>query len=125
MSKQYYSIPGLEYIYLEGSYVLSIEEKEDRVIFFMDFVLQENHPEYEPPDDNEMMYCFKRGKIQFIRPSKIKWHDTNLNPLTDASGEIDYGNIDEFIVSDGIYYLSGEWGKIEVLADSLEVNLID
>ncbi|WP_038026061.1 hypothetical protein [Synechococcus sp. PCC 7336] len=118
MSEQYYSIPELKYIYLEDSYVIAIEEKEAIIIFFMDFVLQENHPEYEPPKDDEI-YCFKRGTIKFIRPSKVDWQVKLMNPLTDSSGEIDYGNIDKFVILGNSYNLSGEWGKIEIISKSV------
>ena len=41
--------------------------------------------------------------------------------LKDANGEIDYGNIDTFVLSDGLYILDGDWGNMEIKAQSVNI----
>lgn len=33
-----------------------------------------------------------------------------MQQYRDATGEYDYGNIDEFYIEDDSYHLSGDWG---------------
>jgi len=42
-----------------------------------------------------------------------------MQPYTDATGEVDYGNIDEFYLADEHYYLSGDWGKLKIKSSPL------
>ena len=37
-----------------------------------------------------------------------------MKPYTDATGTVDYGNIDEFYLTDEHYYLSGDWVKLKI-----------
>ena len=39
-----------------------------------------------------------------------------MRPYKDALCETDYGNIDEFYLTNGHYYLSGDWGELEIIS---------
>jgi hypothetical protein len=38
-------------------------------------------------------------------------------PTRDADGGIDYGNVDKFNRSNAWYFMTGDWGKIEIDSD--------
>ena len=40
--------------------------------------------------------------------------EKSMKPYTDATGTVDYGNIDEFYLIEEHYYLSGDWGKLKI-----------
>lgn len=42
---------------------------------------------------------------------------------TDATAAVDYGNIDEFYQIDEHYYLSGNWGRLEVGASPATLEI--
>lgn len=120
----YPQFKGLEEIYLEDSWIRRIEEKPDRLTFWMDFVLTERHPFYHPPRPNEH-YCYERGKLIFPNISSINWIERNIEKI-DArhiqfplpEDEADYSNIDVlFINENGHYYLNGEIGQVEFKSD--------
>ena len=47
-----------------------------------------------------------------------------MKPLyTDADGKRDYGNIDSFVIVDGVSYMEGDWGSLELRCDELSVEL--
>ena len=104
----------LKNLYLEDSFVLSIDEFEGEIVFGMGFVLNENHPLYSEPSSEEN-YCYRKGKIKFTEPKVVRWIKRNEKRTTDINCEVDFGNIDTFIKSDDEkYVLSGDWGKLEI-----------
>lgn len=123
MNVDYYQLEGFENLYIEDSYVLSIETKniDKKLIFSMEFVLNESHPLYESPKVGEQ-YCYRLGQIVFSDVEKILWLSKNLQAIYDPCGSIDYGNIDSFLLTEEGYYLIGEWGELKVLAESVMVN---
>ena len=44
---------------------------------------------------------------------------------TDARGTVDYGNIDEFYLTDDHYWLSGDWGKLQIKSSAPSLDLQD
>ena len=119
----YYQLRGFEYVYLEDSYVLDIQINPSSVEFSLSVVLTEQHPLYEPPLPGER-YCHRRGLLRFPNVERVKWLEKSMRPYTDATGTVDYGNIDEFYLADENYYLSGDWGSLEIKSSppSLEVQ---
>lgn len=120
MSISYEKINGFQNIYLEDSYVLDIEIRYGIVKFYLDFVLTPEHEFYTPPKENEQ-YCYKKGIIVFDKVTKIQWFDITGIPATDANNSIDYGNIDSFVFNDGLYILNGDWGNMELAAQSVNI----
>ncbi len=120
MSISYEKINGFQNIYLEDSYVLGIEIRYDIVKFYLDFVLTPEHEFYTPPKEGEQ-YCYKKGIIIFDKVTKIQWSDIKGILSTDTDGSIDYGNIDTFVFNDGLYILDGDWGNMELEAQSVNI----
>jgi hypothetical protein len=119
--KPYTEVVGLEHVYLEDSYVLDIEAHPGSLFFKLDLVLTPEHSMYAPPKPHEQ-YCFRPAELRFERVRRITWENSGLKPATDATGEVDYGNIDSYNVIEGRHVLSGEWGSIDV--DCQDVKLL-
>jgi hypothetical protein len=119
----YYQLEGLEHVYLEDSYVLDIRTTSTSVEFSLCVVLTEEHRLYRSPLPGEQ-YCYRSGLLCFSNVERVEWMEKSIVPSTDATGTVDYGNIDEFYLSDGHYYLSGDWGRLEIKSSppSLEVQ---
>ncbi|MCY7386431.1 MAG: hypothetical protein LH628_28485 [Microcoleus sp. CAN_BIN18] len=113
----YWQFPGFENIYLEDSYVLSINAKTS-IQILLEAVLTEHHPLYTQPLPGEQ-YCYRRMTVNFPHPQTYDLVVNNISPIADPDGSIDYGNIDEFFRADGKYYLRvGEWGELTIVSDS-------
>jgi hypothetical protein len=120
----YTSIPGFKYVYLEGSWVLDIRAELGRVVFDMDVVLIESHPAYAPPRRGEP-YCFRRGLIRFENVESLSWTGQMLfKPAVDASGEQDFGGIDDFRIAEGVYALEGDFGRLEIASSPPALDLL-
>ncbi|MEG5139065.1 MULTISPECIES: hypothetical protein [unclassified Microcoleus] len=112
----YWQFPGFENIYLEDSYVLSINAKTS-IQILLEAVLTENHSLYTQPLPGEQ-YCYRRMTINFPHPQTYDLVVNNISPIADPDGSIDYGNIDEFFRADSKYYLRvGEWGELTIVSD--------
>jgi hypothetical protein len=112
-STPYYQIPGLENVYLEDSYVTAIKEAPRRLEIDLEAVLCEQHPLYRPPAPGEQ-HSYRTGRLVFADAERIHWIERHPKPFEDASGQIDYGNIDAMCAMGGVYHLEGDWGQVEV-----------
>lgn len=111
----YWQFSGFENIYLEDSYVLSINAKTS-IQILLETVLTENHSLYTQPLPGEQ-YCYRRMTVNFPHPQTYDLVLNNISPIADPDGSVDYGNIDEFFSADGKYYLRGEWGELTIVSD--------
>ncbi|GEL95834.1 hypothetical protein [Cellulomonas composti] len=109
----YWSILGFEGLYLEDSWVLDITARPGVLEFVVDLVLRESHPRYEAPKVGEQ-YCHRRGVLRFEGVSSLRWEGQGSVPATDATGEQDYGSVDALRVTDDVYTVEGDFGRIVV-----------
>lgn len=121
---KYYEWNDFEHVYLEDSFVLGIEELEEQVIFNLAVVLVESHPLYVTPKEDEQ-YCYKRGRIFFHNVESVRWINKNMQPATDANGEVDFGNIDVFELTVNGYYLEGSWGEMTIKSSKPLLTWLD
>ena len=112
----YWQLPGFENIYLEDSYVLSINANTISIQILLEAVLTENHPLYTPALSGEQ-YCYRQMTVNFPHPQTYDLVLNNISAIADPDGSVDYGNIDEFFRADDKYYLRGEWGKLTIVSD--------
>jgi hypothetical protein len=111
-----------DHLALEESYVLGISMSPYRLELDMDFVLTPEHPSYHAPGPAEQE-CYRRGVIRIENFRRVIWNASNIQPSTDANGEADYGNLDNFHVKGDLISLSGDWGEIEIYGGSLTFEL--
>jgi hypothetical protein len=111
----YWQLPGFENIYLEDSYVLSINANIS-IQILLEAVLTENHPLYTPALSGEQ-YCYRQMTVNFPHPQTYDLVLNNISAIADPDGSVDYGNIDDFFMADDKYYLRGEWGELTIVSD--------
>ena len=122
--KGYETIKSLQYVYLEDSFVLGIDQNMDSISFDLDLVLKEEHELYATPKRDEQ-YCYVKAKLKFSALRKVVWKELRMWASIDANMEIDFGNIDSFRFSGDRYQLSGDWGEIYFEADNLELDIAE
>lgn len=115
--KPYHELPGFEDVYLEDSWVLAVCEGSDGLRFHLDMVLTEQHPKWTPPKP-DAVYSYTSASLEFLNPRRVEWTRGPGPPATDASGELDWGNIDSFTWDESRYELEGDWGAVIVEGDS-------
>lgn len=121
--KRYFELAGLESLYLEDSYVLQIDEAGDSLIFYMEFVLTESHPEYENPKIGEQ-YCYRYGDITFPAVTRAAWLNRDNRKSVDPAGKADIGNIDSFYYENSTYHLEGDWGVVKIISGHPRAQLL-
>lgn len=118
----HWQLPVFRELRLEDSFVLGVRESEAEVRFDMEFVLGERHPGYRAPTSGQQ--CFRKGRMTFRDVSDLKWTDKRTDvapPEDDASSDL--GKIDAFVLDAGAYKLRGKWGKLELRAASVDVDV--
>ncbi len=108
------STSGPEHVYLPDSWVLSVRTDADLVRFLIDAVLEYEHPMfYWPPHAGEQYpYAILRWQMS----GEVHWNEgPNLDkPAIDATGEIDFGNIDAWWSEGKLTFLEGDWGSVRI-----------
>lgn len=109
----YPSVPDLNGVYLEDSYVLDIVEELPLVKFKIEAVLTPDHSYYRPPGPEEQ-YCYTMGWLVFTDVSHVEWESRNFRKYIDAEGEEDMGNIDFLRYHEDHWYAGGDWGEVRI-----------
>jgi hypothetical protein len=120
--RSYVEIDALRDVVLEESFVLNLRAEPGSLEFEAEFVLGEKHPDYRVPAADESD-CFVRGTLRFRGVRSLNWEDQGAPPATDASGEIDYGHIDDLRWDDDLFELEGDWGRMRVVASVVDLEL--
>jgi hypothetical protein len=122
--RPYIELADLSEFVLEESYVLGVLARPGEVVFEIDFVLTQRHPAYMSPPPSEVE-CYRKGRLLFTDVEQLLWDDQGAPPATDASGESDYEHIDSFEWDQTRYAMSGDWGRMELTARSVQAQLDD
>lgn len=118
----YWQVDQLQDVYLEDSWILSIDATPGRLEMVLDFVLRENHPAYRDPLPGEQ-YCYKRGSLVFSTVSELNWiGQGRVRPTTDANGETDYGSLDVLQFDDTLWSMDGDFGQITLTSDPPQIS---
>lgn len=124
MKTDYFQLIPFTNVYLEDSYVLGIEERENELLFELELVLLEGHPYYSEPAKDKQ-YCYRRAQLSFLGVKKVQWLRKDLHQITGIDEEVDYGNIDQMWFENGVYFVEGEWGKLEIVADKIDLQFLE
>ncbi len=111
-------------ILFDGSYVLGVVIAPYTLSLEMDFLLKESSSLYEKPPAGERG-SFRRGYLLVEQFSTLNWDATGAPPAYDASGELDYGCLDEYHEIENGFEFSGDWGTIRVIGGALSVKFSD
>lgn len=98
---------------LSESYVLGWRASASELVFDLDLALTPEHPRYHKPRPNERD-CWLRAALYFPSAVAIRGllQQSSVRGAIDATGERDYGNIDELSWADGEAHLAGEFGDV-------------
>jgi hypothetical protein len=107
------------------SYVLKWSHEQD-LVFDVEFFILPGHSRYRVPS-SEQFGCYLRGCLRFPNPQRVSGLRplSSVRPATDASGEHDYGNFDDFALGPDGYVLIGEFGSVTVVGDPPSVDLLE
>lgn len=110
-------------IYLEDSWVLDVTPIEHGVVFRLDAVLTPDHYRYQPGPGEQ--HCYRRARLTVASAKRSKLHRSEAPAATDASGELDFGNIDVFIPvewdGEAAWEMSGDWGELLTVESSVAI----
>lgn len=120
----YNEIPSFANIYLEDSYVTAVREGESSLAFELEAVLTEDHPKYKAPKVGEG-HCYSKIFLRFLNVDSFEWLERRFMAYADASGELDYGNIDSFVDCEGGYKLTGDWGRVIIKGKAVDIIVED
>lgn len=116
-------IECLRHIYLEDSFVLGLIETQSSIEFELEAVLTPEHPSFHPPKPKEQ-HCYKKFVLRLDGCSNVNWTRKSLTPTTDANGEVDFGNIDHFGVTEDLMHLEGDWGEVRLSCAEVSLRAI-
>jgi len=117
----YFEHPELSELYLEDSFVLDLQISPNTVVLDMEFVLREGHQRYSMPTEDEQ-YCYNRGRLRFTGVTTSTWRMPTRLPATDETGEVDYGGIESYSITENRHHLSGEFGELLITCAQLVVE---
>lgn len=117
MEVNYYEFAGFENVFLEDSFILDLKITPLVFTIDLDLVLTEKHRLYHKPLPHEA-YCYRKARILFSNVKSVVWRNKIHEGSKDLTGEMDFGNIDSFVLIDGIYKIDGDLGNIEIVGDA-------
>ncbi|MCW2751977.1 MAG: hypothetical protein JWR83_3087 [Aeromicrobium sp.] len=109
----YTELSGLEHLYLEDSWVRGIEQTEASFTFTVDAVLTEDHPLWRPKLPGEQ-YSYLKIRLRWDSVEEVVWSTLRFDAALDASGTVDFGNIDAFSFEGVEYSIEGGWGQVQI-----------
>ena len=124
MNNNYFERDEFQNIYLEDSFVISIQETKSDITFNCDFVLLEKHKMHSIPKNDEQ-YCYLKGYVKFSNITQIDWIKRNENVFSNNCYDNDYGNIDIFHIDNEKYYLQGDWGEVIISSKNIELKFFN
>jgi hypothetical protein len=113
---QYYeAFSDLAGVHLEDSWVLELAPSDDGLALRLEAVLTPEHPLYEPPMPGEH-HCYRTAWLSVHGEHRMEVHLSGSRPAVDATGEVDFGNVDTFAFnqSEDRWELEGDWGRARV-----------
>lgn len=115
-------VEAIANVSLEDSYVLGVAVTQGLVAVDLDAVLLESHPQYSPPLPREA-FCFRRGQLLFTGTESVEWKMATARPAVDASGEVDWGGVDQFELTQKGFAIAGDFGQLLVAGGAVDLVL--
>lgn len=108
---------------LNDSFILGWQAEGQRLSFDIELSVWPASEYYENPKEGAYT-CYRRALLVFDQIEKcsglLSMDDAPRS--TDASGEIDYGNIDRLVVIGNRYIVEGDFGQVEVQGGDLHLE---
>ncbi|MDT0581713.1 hypothetical protein [Brumicola blandensis] len=106
---------SMEGIDLQDSFVLDWSESNSELVFQIEASVWPGSKHYVEPKESEHT-CYKKASIRFFDFDSISGLKSKSEVVqsSDASGELDYGNIDSFSATSRGFLLDGDFGNVLV-----------
>lgn len=102
---------------LTKSFVLSWRTEGETLVIDIDLYLEADHPFYEKPRPAEKI-CIRPAVIEFPCCEVLRTDAGNGGEVIDIVEELAHGAIsDLYVLDDGRYAISGEFGTVSVIAE--------
>ena len=101
---------------LNDSFVLNWSHEGNQLIFYLEASIWPGSKYYTGVKKGEYT-CYRQATLAFVGINDI----SGLLPIetaastTDPDGSVDYGTIESFQAFDGMFELSGDFGKVKIL----------
>ncbi|MCD5351977.1 hypothetical protein [Kineosporia mesophila] len=97
--------------------MLNIEATPGKLRITLDVVLRERHPMFTSPVAAEQ-YCYQKGSLTFEGVSEIHWsgQESMVAARDNIDGQLDFGGLDDFVISGESSSLTGNFGFITVIS---------
>lgn len=118
----HWQLPAFRDLRLEESSVFAIRESNAELCFEMELVLNERHARFSAPLPNQQ-HCYRRGRMTFRGITEVKWTNKVAELSAEAGEQGDLGKVDSFLLDGGVYQLKGPWGRLELRAGSVNVDI--
>jgi len=118
---EYFEHQDLAEVYLEDSFVLGLDAGPNTVTMRIELVLREGHPLYRPPIAGEQ-YCYATARFLYSDVKSLTWRMPTGPPATDATGEADYGGLEQYTINDDCHHFVGEIGEVDINCGGFTVD---
>lgn len=123
----HWQLPAFRLLHLEESFVLAVHESPTEIRFDMELVVNERHPRYRAPrpspDGCDATHCYRKGRITFRNPSHVVWAQKKTELTVGGDSQGDLGKVDSLLLDGDVYKLRGPWGRLELTASSVDVDV--
>lgn len=120
----YDTIPGFDNLLLEDSFVVTIRASPARFELRVQLVLLPHHPAYHRPLAGQQ-HCYVFGTITFSRVTALTWTGQGGRPAQDATGDLDWGGVDDLQATTDGWRLEGEWGVVTIATNDAPTVVLD
>ena len=109
---------------LNDSFVLSWHQGTNELTFELEASIWPESTYYEKPKPNEHT-CYKSAILSFKNFNELSGllELNQVKAATDASGEKDYGNIDNLEENNNGFLVEGEFGKVSIVGGEISFEI--
>jgi hypothetical protein len=114
----------LDGVLITDTFILGWHQEADRLVFDVEASLWPQHPQYEPPLPGEWT-CYKPAQLVFVGVRSVEGLPEMAKVVgsRNSDGSQDYGSLDELVAIPGGYQIVGDFGVVQVQADSLRMEI--
>jgi hypothetical protein len=124
MSMNWTDLALFKGIDLNDSFVMGWSFDNNRLSFKLEASIWPESKYYLEPKKEEYT-CYRKAVLEFVGVHKV----SGLQPIdavpssTDPDGSVDYGNVDELIIGDGTFVVSGNFGTVSMIGGELRFEV--
>lgn len=118
----YFNWPSFKNIYIDGSYVLGINQGAKDITFDMDFALLPEHPLASAPTQGDQYY-YHRGSMRFVDIDSPQWREKSFSIFKKTRRQSGTAIIMYFGHNPNGYTIYGDFGHLQLSCRTVTVDL--